>query len=81
MTVTALKPGRRVGALVALKLASALLRGGTSLYRRSAIPRPLLRAVLSASQALERAGALMAFGGRNKWQRSLNQKEENYPPD
>ena len=81
MTVTALKSGRRVAALIALKLASALLRGGTTLYRRGAIPRPLLRAVLSASKALERAGALVAFGRKNKWRRSLNQKEENYRPD
>ena len=67
MTITG--PGRRVGALIALKLASALLRGGTALYQRGAMSRHLLRAVLSVSQALEHAGVRMAFGRKNQWRR------------
>ncbi len=76
--MTSLGPGRRVAALVALKLARLVLRGGTALYRHRAISRSVLRAVLSASQALERAGALLAFGRRrNRWQLSFNKEQEN----
>jgi hypothetical protein len=64
VTVTTLGPGRRMGALMALKLASLVLRGGTSLYQRRAIPRSTLRVMLTASQMLERAGMLFAFGRR-----------------
>jgi hypothetical protein len=72
--VTILGPSRRVGALIALKLASALLRGGTALYQRGAMPRLLLRAVLSVSQALERAGVRVAFGRKSKWRSSHETK-------
>jgi hypothetical protein len=62
--VTILGRGRRAGAIAAFGLASLVLRGGTTLYQRRAISRSVLRAMLSTSQALERAGVLLAFGRR-----------------
>jgi hypothetical protein len=69
MSMTILGRGRRAGAIAAFRLASLVLRGGTTLYQRRTISRSALRAMLSASQALERAGVLLAFGRRRaSWQ-------------
>jgi hypothetical protein len=77
VTVMIPGPGRRAGALMALKLASFVLRGGTTLYQHRAISRSVLRVVLSASQALERAGVLLALGRRISNGQPTTRKDEN----
>ena len=63
--VMTLGPTRRVGAILALKLARLVLGVSTALHQRRAMPRPLLRAALSATGALERVGALFVRGRRS----------------
>jgi hypothetical protein len=79
MTVTILGRGRRAGAIAAFRLASLVLRGGTTLYQSRTISRPTLRAMLSVSQALERAGVLFAFGRRaaERWQLPTSKRDNN----
>lgn len=77
MTVTSLDPGRRVGAIAAFRLASLLLRGGMALYQRRTISRPVLWAMLSAAQALERTGVFLAFGRRASWQPPMSKCDKN----
>lgn len=77
MTMTILGRCRRAGAIAAFRLASLVLRGGTTLYQSRTIPRPVLRAVLSASHALERAGVLLAFGRRRAGRQLPTSKCDN----
>jgi hypothetical protein len=55
-----------------------VLRGSAALYQRRVMPRSVLRAALSATRALEQAGALFALGRRRgTGQPSLNKEEAN----
>ncbi|WWP80301.1 hypothetical protein V5279_02780 [Bradyrhizobium sp. 26S5] len=58
-------PGRRRrwGAIVLLRLASAILRGATALYQRRVISDAGMRTALSMARCVERAGARVVLGG------------------
>lgn len=60
--MTALGRGRRWGAIVLLRLASAILRGATALYQRRVISGAELRTALSMARCVERAGARVVLG-------------------
>ena len=60
--MTALGRGRRWGAIVLFRLASAILRGATALYQRRVISGADLRTALSMAQCVERAGARVVLG-------------------
>ena len=75
MKATTLGLGRRVGAIMALRLARLILRGCMALYQRHAIPRSVLRAGLAITKCLERVGTLFALG-RRKQAQPLSDKEE-----
>ena len=75
MKKSALGSTRRWGAIALFRLASAIMRGATSLYRRRTISAAELRAALSAARFLERAGALLALGKRHRLKQQLNEKD------
>jgi len=60
--VTAPGRGRRWGAIVLFRLASAILRGATALYQRRKISGAELRTALSMARCVERAGAMVVLG-------------------
>jgi hypothetical protein len=72
----ALGNGRRWGAIAFLRLASAIMRGATKLYRRRTIAAAELHAALSAVRLLECAGALLALGRRRGPEQQLSGKEK-----
>jgi hypothetical protein len=62
----ALENGRRWGAVGAFRLANKILRHATVLHRQRRISHNGLRTVLSGTLLLERFGALLALGRRQK---------------
>ena len=60
--MTAPGRGRRWGAIVLFRLASAILRGATALYQRRVISGAELRTALSMARCVERAGARVVLG-------------------
>ena len=60
--MTAFGRGRRWGAIVLFRLASAILRGATALYQRRKISGAELRTALSMARCVERAGARVVLG-------------------
>jgi hypothetical protein len=74
--VTTLSPTRGAGAILALKLARLVLGVSTALHQRRAMPRPLLRAALSATGALERVGALFVRGRRSAARQPLSNQDD-----
>lgn len=77
MNKTALGNSRRWGAIAFFRLASAIMRGAMNLYRRRTISAAQLRAALSAARFLERAGALLALGKRQRPEQQLSEKEKS----
>ena len=69
--------GRRVGAIMALRLARLVLRGSVALYQCRAIPRSALRVGLAVTKALEQAGALLVLGRRKQAQPLSNKEDSN----
>lgn len=61
-------PGRirRWGAIMLLRMASAILRSATALYLKRTISGAELRAALSVARSFERAGASIVLG---RWSR------------
>ncbi|MBR1204845.1 MULTISPECIES: hypothetical protein [unclassified Bradyrhizobium] len=64
--MTRLGRGRRWGAIVLFRLASAILRGATALYRRRVISGADLRTALSMARCVERAGARVVLGSTSQ---------------
>ncbi|WP_063695256.1 hypothetical protein [Bradyrhizobium embrapense] len=64
--MTTLGRGRRWGAIVLLRMASAVLRSATALYLKRTISAAGLRAALSVARSFERTGALIALGRRSR---------------
>jgi hypothetical protein len=64
--VTTLNRSRRWGAIVLLRLASAILRGATALYQRRVISGAELRTALSMARCIERAGAKLVLGSTSQ---------------
>jgi len=62
----ALEQARRWGAAGAFRLASRILRRATVLHQQRRISHNCLRTVLSGTLLLERFGALLALGRRQK---------------
>jgi hypothetical protein len=62
----ALEHARRWGAVGAFRLASRILRHATVLHRQRRISHNRLRTVLSGTLLLERFGALLTLGHRQK---------------
>lgn len=60
--MTTLGRGRRWGAIVLFRLASAILRGATALYQRRVISGADLRTALSMARCVERTGARVVLG-------------------
>ena len=75
MDKAALGSLRRCGAIVLFRIASAIMRIATKLYRRRTISAAQLRAALTAARLLERAGALLVMGRRRRMDRQLFEKE------
>lgn len=78
MTVVPLGRGRRWGAVVLLRLASAILRGATALYMKRTISSAELRAALSVARTFERAGALIALGRRPRPEFTSTRKAKDH---
>ncbi|WP_342725046.1 hypothetical protein AAFG07_39960 [Bradyrhizobium sp. B097] len=64
--MTTLGRGRRWGAIVLFRLASAILRSATALYQRRVISGADLRTALSMAQCVERAGARVVLGSTSQ---------------
>ena len=58
--------GRRRLPVIMFRLAGRILRTAMELYRRRAIPAPLLRIALSSARLLERTGGLLVLA-RRRW--------------
>ncbi|MCC8952628.1 hypothetical protein H8B02_03855 [Bradyrhizobium sp. Pear77] len=75
--MTALGRGRRWGAIVLLRLASAILRGASALYQRRVISGADLRTALSMARCVERAGARVVLGSSSQQAFIKTRDEDN----
>lgn len=76
--MTTLGRGRRWGAIVLLRMASAVLRSATVLYLKRTISAAGLRAALSVARSFERAGALIVLGRRSRPDFNSTQKAKDH---
>src|ERR1700730_18145260 len=73
----AVEGARRWGAIGLFRLASSVLRYAMMLHRQRRISPSDLRTVLSATRLLERAGALLALGGRWRKRQEIGKERHN----